>query len=198
MNPGDNAMTPQPKIDQDRLRKLDSLVLGHGKHKTRKAGMCALEAVAWLAGEPHSDTPECVSPVIAAFARRWNDDLDAAGRQRLKPCLPMMIGTRGSAALETRRAWLITDWLVRHQTPAWLDLAGCAEQATALRGLPEIVSAAACRSAQPRIDEARKMADAARDAAREKLEPTVVSLQASAFGLLDRLVEEAERPEEQR
>jgi hypothetical protein len=144
---------------------LETLVLQKGNHPDRSNGLCIMEAVAWVAGEPHSDHPKCVSPVVAAFCRRWQDDLDDAGRQRLKPYIPRMIGTAGSAAAEEVRAWLVTDWLVRVHTPAWLDVAGLKEQASALRALPPIDATDSARDAQPTIEAAREKAAAARDAA---------------------------------
>ena len=50
----------------DRLAALTTLA--HGAHDSPADGLCAMEAAAWLAGEPHSDHPACVSPVIAADA----------------------------------------------------------------------------------------------------------------------------------
>jgi len=149
----------------DALLDLSAITLSSGSHSSRDKGVCAMEAVAWLAGEPHSDHPVCACPVIAEFLRRWNDDLDDAGRQALKPLLPLVVGTRSTAAVEDARAWLATDWLVRVHTPAWLDLAGLADQAEALRGLPEITPATA-KASRPTIDAVRERAAAARDAAR--------------------------------
>jgi hypothetical protein len=183
------------QIDPERLKWLETITLDKGNHPSFASGVCAMEAVAYVANEPHSDSPSCASPVIAAFVRQWNDDLDDAGRQRLKPYVAKLVGTRAPAAIEVQRAWLATDWLVRQHTPAWLDLAGCAEVATALRDLPPL-TAKTCAAAQPMIDDARQRATAAwyaagaaaRAAARAKLDPTKVSLQASALDLLDRMI----------
>lgn len=97
---------------------LETLVLLKGNHGSRAEGVCLLEAVAWVAGDIHTDHPECVSPVIAAFGRRWNDDLDDVGRQRLKPYITRMIGTSGNPEADEVRAWMVTDWLVRVHTAA--------------------------------------------------------------------------------
>ena len=51
----------------ERLDQLDTLHLDKGSHRSFEEGMCLLEAVAWVAGETHSDRPKCASPVIAAF-----------------------------------------------------------------------------------------------------------------------------------
>ena len=152
-----------------------------------------MEAVAWLAGEKHSDHPACVSPVIGAFCRTWNDQLDEAGRQRLKPYIARVVGTAGDPGADEARAWLAADWMIRVHMPAWLELGGMREQAEALRALLPIDGKAMCRAAQPTINTARNLAAAARAAARDAavkaLEPTKISLQESAFQLLDRMIE---------
>jgi hypothetical protein len=153
-----------PTIQSSRKAWFKKLRLSSGAHEGPRSGACVIEAAAYLAGEPWSDHPACVSPVIAAFLRRWNDDLDDAGRQMLKPYALQVVGTASTQEAEARRAWLVTDWMVREYTPAWLDLAGCVEQATALRGLPEITPVSAS-AAQPTIETARGKAAAAWDAA---------------------------------
>ncbi len=151
-------------VIEERLGKLDEIELRKGGHSSFDDGVCAMELVAWLAGEPHSDHPKCASPVLTRFVMSWNDALDDEGRQKLKPLLPRIVGTAGDGHDEWR-AWLATDWLVRVCTPAWLDLAGVKESSAALRALPPIVSTAAARESQPVVDEARERGVAAGDAA---------------------------------
>lgn len=186
-----------------RTLDLDTLTLERGSHHPN-GRFCVMEAVAYVAGEPWSDAPECCSPVIGAFLRRWNDDLDDAGRQILKPYVPRLVGTRGSDATEQTRSWLAADWLVRECTPVWLDAAGLTEEAAALRSLPQLQYPVDLDRAMPAIQAARDKADAARaaardaawdaaraaawDAAREKLRTVVATLQPSALGLLDRMI----------
>jgi hypothetical protein len=149
----------------ERLAKLDELTLETGAHDSFDEGVCAVELISWLADEPFSDHPECVSPVLGQFLRSWNDALDDAGRQKLKPFLPRAISTSKDGRDE-ERAWLCTDWLVRVCAPAWLELAGVKESPAALRALSPILSTEAAKIAQPSIEEARKRGAAARDAAR--------------------------------
>src|SRR6185436_6450155 len=195
---------------------IEHITLEKGAHGSRESGVCAMELVAWMAGEKHSDHPACVSPVLGAFLRRWNDDLDDEGRQRLKPYLKRVIGT-ALDGFDERRGWMVTDWMVRTHLPAWLDLAGITAPAAALRALPELVDVASATSAQSTIENARVLSaaagpaagdaacdaavaaardaagaaagDAAWDAAWAALAPTVSSLQESAFGLLNNLIE---------
>ena len=72
---------------------LSTLTLATGAHETRQEGVCLLEAAAWWAHEPHTDHPACVSPVLAAFGRTWNDALPDGRRHILKPFIPLLPGT---------------------------------------------------------------------------------------------------------
>jgi hypothetical protein len=183
-------MTPKTKVPTVvRPLDLDALTLLRGSHSP-DGKFCVMEAAAYIAGEPWSDAPQCVSPVIAAFCRSWNDSLNEDDRNRLlKPYVVRVIGTRTTKADENTRAWLATDWLARVQAPAWLRLAGLTEHAQALESLARIVDATTARTAQPTLDAARSAArDAAGDAAGEKLRPIVEELQLSALGLLDAMI----------
>ena len=177
------------QIDTERLAGLPSL--SQGAH-TPDGAMCVMEAVAYVSGDVWTDAPVCVCPVIAALCRAWNDSLqtDADRDRLLKPLIPRLVNSRSTGAVETRRAWLATDWLVRTHAPAWLTLVKDLEpHATALQDLPELVSATRARNAQPTITAARAAAMAAAWAdAWDALEPTVTELQASAAALLDRML----------
>jgi hypothetical protein len=97
--------------------------LAHGPHATPEDGRCAMEWVSYLAGEPHSDQPACVSPALRSFCVALNDGLEKNTRQRLRPFLARTIGTTRDG-LDEERAWMAIDWLVRVYAPAWLELAG--------------------------------------------------------------------------
>jgi hypothetical protein len=133
--------------------------LDKGPHASREAGMCAMEWVAYLANEPHTDQPVCVSPVLKSFCIAFNDALPDDQRQRLRPYLARCIGTAGDG-LDERRAWMATDWIVTVYAPAWLDLAGLHDHAQNLRALA-ITNATAAKAALPAIREARKAMSAA-------------------------------------
>ena len=203
-------------IIDDRLPDLDHITLRKGNHAENDQGaMCIMEAAAWIAGEPWTDHPTCVSPVIGAFLRSWNDNLDDADRQQLKPYITKVVGTAASPEVENRRAWMALDWLVRTYTPAWLRLAGLDAQADQLAGLPEFAAGMDVPAIRPAIDAVRKDAraswdaardaswdaardaagaaagDAARAAARDAVRPTVTDLQASAHTLIGRMIETA-------
>ena len=155
------------QLDESRLASLPSLSSGNHHPDSQ---MCVMEALAFVAAESWTDHPACCCPVIGALCRSWNDALpsDADRDRLLKPLIPRLVGSRSTPAVEQRRAWLATDWLVRTCAPAWLTLVKDLEpHATALRGLPELISTERARDAQPTIAAAGAAAgDAARDAAR--------------------------------
>ena len=95
---------------------LETLMLKHGSHPSRKEGLCAMEAAAWIAGEKHSDHPVCVCPVIGAFMRSWNDGLpdDAERTRLLVPMLTKIVGTKATEQIEQQRAWMATDLSLIH------------------------------------------------------------------------------------
>ena len=167
---------------------LDGIVLKSGGHESRESAVCAMEAVAWLAGEPHSDHPQCACPVIGAFMRSWNDTIhnDDTRTRLLKPLLPLLIGTRSTKAVELQRSYLALDWLARVQAPAWLSLRDDLKaHAVVLRGLKPLTDTESCLAAQATLDAAWAAAGAAAGAAaRAALRPTVEHLQASASDLV--------------
>ncbi len=142
-----------------------------GAHSTPDDGMCLMEAVAWVAGEQHTDAPACTSPVLAAFARGWNDGLRSDDeREQLRHYIPLLIGTAGDHEADELRAWMALDWLIRVHLPAWLDASGCAWRRTLeadrLRELAPITDAATLTASAAARDAASAAASAAaRDAA---------------------------------
>jgi hypothetical protein len=67
-------------------------VLSRGKHRTPRKGACFMEFASYLAGERWSDHPDCTHPLLASLARCVNDQTSDAGRQRLVPLIPSVIG----------------------------------------------------------------------------------------------------------
>lgn len=68
-------------------------------------GVCLMEAVAWVAGEEHSDHPSCACPVLTDIGIDINDSTDNAGRQRLIPAIPALIRSKtGSKRTYFKRA----------------------------------------------------------------------------------------------
>jgi hypothetical protein len=131
--------------------------LAYGTHATPDEGRCAMEWVSYIAGEPHSDEPACVSPAVRAFCATLNDSLEADPRQRLRPYLARTIGT-ASDGLDEMRAWLAMDWVIRTYTPTWLAAAGHDGPATRLRTLDPVLTVRALHGALQPLASARHVA----------------------------------------
>jgi hypothetical protein len=94
--------------------------LSRGKHASPEEGACVMELASMLAGEPFSDQPASVSPVVGALLRAYNDALDDERRQELYVCAAKVVGSRGSRGVEQIRAERLTAWgseLERHRSP---------------------------------------------------------------------------------
>lgn len=144
--------------------KLDTIHLSAGGHRTREDGVCAMEAVAWLAGKPHSDAPPCACPVISAFVRRLNDSLGDEQRQELKPFLPRLLDTKATREVELRRAFAAADWAVRSGAPAALRACGLNDEAAKLEALDPLTSESAESAARSARSAAESAAESTRSA----------------------------------
>ena len=58
-------------------------ILGRGRHRHPTHGACLMEATALLTGQPFTDHPVGVHPLIAAVARIINDAVSDPARQQL-------------------------------------------------------------------------------------------------------------------
>jgi hypothetical protein len=70
-----------------------------------------MELASMLAGEPFTDHPQSVCPVIAALLRAYNDWADDERRQELYMCAAKVVGSRGSTRLERARAEQVISWV---------------------------------------------------------------------------------------
>jgi pyruvate/2-oxoglutarate dehydrogenase complex dihydrolipoamide acyltransferase (E2) component len=158
---------------------MSGIFLQSGSHPNLKAGGCVMEFAAWVAGEPHSDHPKCVSPVIGAFMRRLNDRLSDERRQVLVPYAIAVIGTNTGRADDVTRAYLCADWACRTVAPWWMERAGL--HATALRALPEVVDRATALAARARCRTAHADAAAYADAAADAYAYAAAAADAAAY-----------------
>ncbi len=122
-----------------------------GGHRDRGPVLCAMELVAWMAGESHTDRPACTCPVIGSFIRSLNDELPPRPRQYLKPHLRRLIGTRSGKPVEARRAFVMVDWACRSWVPIALEAIGYVDEAKILRGAPQVVDAFTARDVEALI-----------------------------------------------
>jgi hypothetical protein len=137
--------------------------LAYGTHPNPQDGRCAMEWVAHLAGERHSDQPTCVSPVVRALCVALNDGLDCQSRQRLRPYLTRTIGTADDS-LDEPRAWMALDWLVRVHAPTWLRSAGLDEPADRLADRSAVATPDRLEAVLEPLERIRRQARAARQA----------------------------------
>jgi hypothetical protein len=84
--------------------------LSKGKHASPGEGACVMELASMLAGEPFSDRPASVCPVIAGFMRAYNDRVDDDRRQDLYRYAAEVVGTRGTPDVEHARERRCLDW----------------------------------------------------------------------------------------
>ena len=143
--------------------------LSRGRHVSPDRGRCAMEWVAELSGDAHTDRPDAASAVAAEYVRQLNDVLADAPRQRLRPYLSRMIGTAGDG-LDEQRAWSCALRLARTCLPAALDAAGLPEHAQRLRFAP-------AGELHLAVDESRAAAAGARAAARERARRACVPIE---------------------
>ena len=135
-------------VHPDRLALIEQITLAAGAHASLEQGACVMEAVAFVAGDPWSDHPQCASSVIAAFLRSLNDSLPDTDRQLLKPLIPRLVATAASPSVERQRAYLCADWACRVIAPLGLRVRGLDQQATTLEALAPITNGRTARAAR--------------------------------------------------
>lgn len=78
---------------RDATTHLDVMpILSPGRHRSPRRGACFMEFASYLAGERWSDHPACTHGTLAHLARMVNDLTSDAGRARLTPLIPTVIG----------------------------------------------------------------------------------------------------------
>jgi hypothetical protein len=87
-----------------------TIKLGKGKHTNPEDGACVMELASMLAGEPFTDHPAAVCPVIGSFLRSYNDSIDPARRQSLYEYASKVVGSRTCAATQRERAARLAEW----------------------------------------------------------------------------------------
>ncbi|HMJ03018.1 MAG TPA: hypothetical protein VK506_08745 [Conexibacter sp.] len=93
--------------------------LSKGKHASPGEGACVMELASMLAGEPFSDRPASVCPVIAGFMRAYNDRVDDERRQDLYRYASEVVGSRAAPDVEHARERRCLEWAdgMRRQRP---------------------------------------------------------------------------------
>jgi len=143
--------------------------LSKGKHSSPESGACVMELASMLAGEPFSDHPASVCPVIGSFMRAYNDAIDEHRRQDLYGYAAKVVGSRASAAVEQTRAERLGEWAAEIRPRRWT------------RGLPARMRAHALGHKPP----AESLGTHAVHAIRKHTDET----HAAALALIDELLE---------
>ena len=140
--------------------------LKSGSHASREKGMCAMEWVAYIAGEEHSDAPKCVCPALRRFGIRLNDDLPDDLRQKLRPYLARCIGTANDGRTQ-ERLFMLGDWAIHVPAVEAMEVRGRKDLADRLRAISPVVDRESARYAAKEARAVRDAdyADAAADAA---------------------------------
>src|SRR2546421_4590903 len=87
-----------------------TIKLSKGKHSSPEDGACVMELASMLAGEPFTDHPASVCPVIGSFLRSYNDSIDERRRQSLYDYASKVVGSRSSRRAQEARAERLTEW----------------------------------------------------------------------------------------
>jgi hypothetical protein len=120
-------------MNAERLDEVEKWGLKHGSHADVEKGLCVMEAVAYVAGEPHSDHPKCACPRLTAFAIRINDRVDDDTRQKLKPLIPKLVGTRAGFDTEKKRSRFMAHRTITVTLPLLIDAIQLPEVSARLR-----------------------------------------------------------------
>ncbi len=163
------------------------LKLSSGNHASPADGLCFLEAVAWFAGEKHSDKPACACPVLGAYSIRLNDSMPDDERDRLlKPLVPLIAGTADKAS-ERPRAEFLAVWAVSKFLPVALRANGFADLAVACEQARTLCDA---RTAATAAAVAADAAYAVREAAVEGLRQAILIGRHEGFNVAETVLVE--------
>jgi hypothetical protein len=87
-----------------------TIKLSKGKHTGPEDGACVMELASMLAGEPFTDHPASVCPVVGSFLRSYNDSIDSERRQALYEYASKVVGSRACASTRDARAARLAEW----------------------------------------------------------------------------------------
>lgn len=124
----------QPIIDT-----LSKIQLSTGAHDTPDNDMCVMECVAYVAGEEHSDKPQCACEVVTQVAIYANDNYLPALGEGLARRVVELAGSKVDMEARIERTYFLVDQVVRSLLPAAFQ-ATAPDIAAKLRALPVIDS----------------------------------------------------------
>lgn len=100
--------------------KFEDITISAGVHEEGGQEMCIMEAVAFIANEPHTDVPQCADPFLTYFMQGINDSLhDPNLYAQLKPIAKDLVGTRGDSSAAYQQE--VFRFLFKKVFPALID-----------------------------------------------------------------------------
>jgi hypothetical protein len=90
-----------------------------GKHTSPRDGACVMELASMLAGEPFSDHPRSVCPVIGSLLRAYNDSVDSRRRQDLYACAAKVVGSAAGDDVQRARVQHLREWAQLQRPRRW-------------------------------------------------------------------------------
>jgi hypothetical protein len=126
--------------------------LSKGKHTSKDHGACVMELASMLAGEPFSDHPSSVCPVIGSVLRAYNDSIDDTRRQDLYAYAAKVVDTRAPADVEQRRIEQVTAWMYNPDSRRFRFRLPARLRAVSPRPPLDVLAASAVRSLRTHDD----------------------------------------------
>jgi hypothetical protein len=87
-----------------------TIKLSRGSHVSPEQGACVMELASMLAGDPFSDHPPSVCPVIGSFLRAYNDRVSDRRRQDLYRYAAEVVGSTAPIDVQQARAARLAEW----------------------------------------------------------------------------------------
>jgi hypothetical protein len=126
--------------------------LSKGKHTSKDHGACVMELSSMLAGEPFSDHPASVCPVIGSLLRAYNDSIDDTRRQDLYAYAARVVDSRAPAEVEEGRIEHLTTWMLKPDSRRFRFRLPARLRALSPRPPLDVLAASAVRSLRTHDD----------------------------------------------
>src|SRR4051794_23990305 len=140
-------------LDQDGCRAVDLLAALSIDRRALVATVVRMDDDGARDGAAgRSDGRTAPSRVLSTLLVEWEPALDESALAPPAPPRPRVDAADDAADLA--RQWALADWLVRVVTPTWLDAAGVADQAAALRSVEPLGDRATAEAAGAALDAA--------------------------------------------
>ncbi len=121
------------KILDDKWKEIAEKALVEGAGNLEK-GLCVMQAVDYISSGGLSDHPECACQILTEYAIRMNDRFTNEDRQKLKPLIPLLVGTRAAEdSVKIARKRFIMWRNVTVTYPLLLDIIKADEYAKVIR-----------------------------------------------------------------